>query len=414
MTIENTCLPLEPCNAHVQHPPIALPSIRQHGTASAMRHAWLAVVTFLLSAGSVTAQDLDPQFTPSFNNAIRAMARQSDGSVVVGGDFTTVNGQDRYVLARVAANGALLAAPARPDRPVKALAVDSSGRILVGGKLTRLGTHATPNIGRLNADGTVDTTFVSGLFDGLTGVTAIYVLPNGKIVVTGGLDTGPESTRMAILNADGSVNPGFNQPDWPAVASLAVTSDNRMIVAANFNDEDPRCESYCVIRVDLNGAIDQSFSATMVGPVRHMAMDAGGRILVTGPFGKVDEHFTQSVGRIMPSGGADTSFGNTGILYANMDLVQPQADGTILVAGEFRWQQAGTSVDRIGRLGSSGAHDTTYDDPQFDSSVEAFSSLPNMGLVVGGFFNFANGVARNHIARFGAASPDAVYANGFD
>jgi len=45
---------------------------------------------------------------------------------------------------------------------VRCLAVQTDGKILVGGWFTTLGGQSRTNIGRLNADGTLDTSFNPG------------------------------------------------------------------------------------------------------------------------------------------------------------------------------------------------------------------------------------------------------------
>ena len=390
-------------------------AIRQHTSSLSGWHASL-VLLGLLFANPIAAQVLDTQFVPSFNNDVRAIARQSDGTVIVGGNFDRVNGQDRYALARLSAAGVLLPnIPATPNAPALALAVDSGNRIIVAGSFSGLGTFQSRNVARLNADGTVDTMFVSGLLNnGSSEVSAVAVLPNGKIVITGSFYTSAARTKIAVLNADGSVHTNFDRPDLSAPLAMAVTQNDQILVAANFSDEDPRCTSYCVIRLDVNGVIDTSFAATMVGPAKHMSVQANGRILVTGAIGQIDTHLTNYVARIMPNGGADNSFSNLEMRYGSMAVIHEQADGTILVAGNFRWQSAGTSVNRVARLTSSGARYAAFNDPEFNGLIKAVSVSPNMDFIVGGLFDFANGAARNHIARFATTRPDPVYANGFD
>ncbi len=390
-------------------------AVRQHTSSLVGWHASLVLLA-LFFAAPVAAQMLDAQFVPSFDNDVRAIARQSDGTVIVGGSFSQVNGQNRYGLARLTATGALLPAfPAGPNNAVLAVAVDSIGRIVVGGSFASLGTHGTQLIGRLLADGSIDTTFVSGLMnDAGRNVSTLAILPNGKIAVTGSLRTASGATSIAVLNADGSVDTGFNRPDLSSPLAMAVTQNDQILIAANFSDEDPRCTSYCVIRLGVNGLIDTSFAATMVGPAKHMSVQANGRILVTGAIGQIDTHLTNYVARIMPNGGADTSFSNLEMRYGSMAAIQEQADGTILVAGSFRWGTAGTSFNRVARLTSSGARDTTFNDPQFDGLIKAISVSPSMDFIVAGLFNLANGAARNRVARFATTRPDPVYANGFD
>jgi hypothetical protein len=77
---------------------------------------------------------------------------------------------------------------------VEALAVQEDGKILVGGAFTTLGGVARSNIGRLNPDGTLDTTFYPGAN---SYISTLAVQADGKIVVGGSfseLDGEPRSS----------------------------------------------------------------------------------------------------------------------------------------------------------------------------------------------------------------------------
>jgi uncharacterized delta-60 repeat protein len=89
-----------------------------------------------------------------------------------------------------------------------AVAIQSNGQILVGGGLT--GSAGNPNpamfgLARLNADGTLDSTFgiggiVTTAFSGSAGITSLLIETNGDIVAVGGVfdrSTGVESIALA-------------------------------------------------------------------------------------------------------------------------------------------------------------------------------------------------------------------------
>ena len=121
---------------------------------------------------------------------------QADGKILVGGDFTTLGGggtgtTTRNYLGRLNADGSSTTSfdpGAGGNSPVVvgALAVQADGKILVGGKFTRLGggtgTTTRNYLGRLNADGSLDTGFDPGANDS---VRALAVQADGKILVGG-------------------------------------------------------------------------------------------------------------------------------------------------------------------------------------------------------------------------------------
>src|SRR5439155_1420656 len=139
----------------------------------------------------------DANFNPGANALVRSLAVQADGRIVVGGWFTTRGGggtgtTPRNYIGRLKAGGAP-GGDLNPgaDSLVTNLAVQLDGKILVGGSFTTLrggGTGTTPRhyIGRLNADGSLDSSFDPGA-NGV--VIAVAVQADGKILVGGSFTT---------------------------------------------------------------------------------------------------------------------------------------------------------------------------------------------------------------------------------
>ena len=124
---------------------------------------------------------------------VYALAVQADGKILVGGDFTTLGGggtgtTTRNRIGRLNPDGTLdTSFDPGANSTVLALAVQADGKILVGGFFTTLGgggtgTTTRNNIGRLNPDGTLDTSFDPGANGN---VNALAVQADGKILVGG-------------------------------------------------------------------------------------------------------------------------------------------------------------------------------------------------------------------------------------
>src|SRR4029078_1553209 len=118
---------------------------------------------------------------------------QPDGKILVGGQFTMLGGggtgtMPRMQLGRLTADGSLDAGfNPGPNAPVRGMAVQSDGKILVAGQFTMLGgggTGTTPrnDLGGLNPHGSLDTIFDPGAN---AVVNALAVQPDGKILVGG-------------------------------------------------------------------------------------------------------------------------------------------------------------------------------------------------------------------------------------
>jgi uncharacterized delta-60 repeat protein len=135
-------------------------------------------------------------------NYVDAIAVQTDGKIIIGGNFSVILGLARNRIARLNADGTLDAAfDPNANDDVSSVAVQSDGKILMGGLFTNIGGQTQRNrIARLNSDGSVDTTFDPNA-DGV--VHSIAPQPNGKILVGGGFTIIGGQTRngFARLNA---------------------------------------------------------------------------------------------------------------------------------------------------------------------------------------------------------------------
>lgn len=187
---------------------------------------------------------IDTGFDPGAgaNGWVRAIAVQADGKILVAGDFTTVDGTAKNRIARLNANGSLDAtfnSGIGANNVVISLAVQADGKILLGGQFTTVNGTARKRIARLNADGTVDTSFVSPFSDFNDTAYSIAVQPDGKIVIGGYFTTLGGLTRNNIdrLNADGSVDTTFDLPGGAggsSVLCLAIQNDGKILVGGVF------------------------------------------------------------------------------------------------------------------------------------------------------------------------------------
>jgi uncharacterized delta-60 repeat protein len=128
---------------------------------------------------------------------------QADGKILVGGAFTTLGGQSRNTIGRLNVDGTLdTSFNPGAEVGVLSLAVQADGKILVGGGFTTLGGQSRANIGRLNADGTLDTSFNPGADNT---VDSLALQADGKILAGGYFTTlgGQSRNNIGRLNNTG-------------------------------------------------------------------------------------------------------------------------------------------------------------------------------------------------------------------
>src|SRR5262245_39924014 len=157
------------------------------------------------------------------SNRVNSVAVQSDGKVLIAGGFTTVNGVSRISIARLNPNGTLDrgfqngSTSAGANGPVNSVVVQSDGKTLIGGTFDTVNGVGRTNIARLNADGTVDSSFLNGLFGvsrsvGFSSsVLSVAVQSDGEVLIGGGFFevNGMSRDGVARLNADGALDTAF-------------------------------------------------------------------------------------------------------------------------------------------------------------------------------------------------------------
>ena len=132
---------------------------------------------------------LNPQGTGP-NAKVGAVALGADGTIVISGEFTSVNGIARPYVARLQSDGAVDPSfdPGTwsPNDYVFAVAIQSNRTVVIGGNFTQVGGTNRGRIALLNEDGTLDLTFNPSSGCGQY-VWAVAVQGNGRILAGGGL-----------------------------------------------------------------------------------------------------------------------------------------------------------------------------------------------------------------------------------
>lgn len=309
---------------------------------------------------------LDTGFNSDANDEVFALAVQGDGKILVGGAFTILAGQPRRGIGRLNADGSFdTGFTAATDGVVSVLSVQADGKILVGGSFATLNGQPRSNLGRLNADGTLDTTFNPGasIEVGISGVIALASQSDGKIVV-GGMFTrlsGQNRENIGRLNADGSLDTTFNPGASYQVFNLVLQPDGKILVAGTFSRLGGQDRNN-IGRLNPNGSLDTAFDPGAEGSVTSLALQTDGKILVGGVFSQIDGQARSSIARLNPDGSMDLTFdpGYTG----SVEALGLQADGKVLLGGYFP-TVGEHSRSHIARLSAdSAALQSLHVDPQ--------------------------------------------------
>ncbi|NQX02985.1 IPT/TIG domain-containing protein, partial [bacterium] len=287
----------------------------------------------------------DTTFVPVIDGAVRAIVRQADGKILIGGDFTTVGVTARARVARLNTDGTLdttFAPGTAANAAVRALLLQADGKLLIGGDFTSVNGSTRNRLARLLANGSVDSSYnpnVNGP------VHALLAHPSGALVggAFGMVGANPVC-NIALLSAAGVPNldfsnytvigeTDFGQRVSGSVAALALDADGRILVGGDFlHANGLACKN--VARVDSDGMVD--VVGTVNGPVSAVVALADGGLLAAG-------NFQKGVARLTSTLAADSSLAtNADAAVLAMAL---QADGKLLVGGAF------TTVDGVARRG---------------------------------------------------------------
>jgi uncharacterized delta-60 repeat protein len=182
-----------------------------------------------------------------FNNNPVALALKPDGKIVAGGVFTTVSGSGPARLARLNADASVDTAFAANlgsginNGTVSDVALQPDGRIVVGGNFTTLNGASATRLAGLNADGTPDGAFNANLGTGSTGqVLALLVRPDATILAGESLNqfNGATTGSLFSVNEDGTADSTFNARIASGflfgVSSMLVQPDGKIVAGGGF------------------------------------------------------------------------------------------------------------------------------------------------------------------------------------
>ena len=345
---------------------------------------------------------------------------QPNGYIVAGGfTYISLSTGVQFALARYDANGNLDnnfgSSGGTVRTPVggvdglaqsNAIARQSDGKIVMAGFCEAPPGHRTFALARFTADGSLDGSFGSGgtlrgVFNTLSGgsssAQAIAVQTDGKIVIAG---TSPPGYTFAVARFDSSGNPdstfGVNgvatttitggSGTFDLLLALALQPDGRIVLAGESQDTLSHV-TFAVARLNANGTMDNTFGT-----------NGSARNSVSGP--NLGNCFGTSValqpdGKIVMAGTSYDSAGNAAFAVMRFDSTG-KPDNTFGINGTTRNAIAGgggtddaaSSVGVLadGRIVAAGMSTGPNDHPGTALAVSRYiKENPPSGVATGGF-----------------------------
>lgn len=245
---------------------------------------------------------IDNSFNPGTgaNGDIYMISPQADGKLILSGNFTTYNGIARNRIVRINANGSLDASfdpGTGANTQVLVAKVQTDGKILVGGNFTSFNGVARNRITRLNEDGSLDPTFNVG--SGCNGFVTAFAIQNDGQILLGGSFTGYNNvwrSNIARINTDGSLDESLvSIPGANYILDYIIPLSNGKIMAAGQFTSYNGVAKNGVIRLQANGDLDTTFNpggsmqtgsnnSSYLSLVYCMALGTGGDLWLAGNF----------------------------------------------------------------------------------------------------------------------------------
>lgn len=343
------------------------------------------------------SRDIYFNTTAGANGFVNTITVQPDQKIIISGDFSGYNLVPRNTIARLypdgnidmnfnpgkGANGKILCTAVQQDR-----------KIIIAGTFTQFNGISKNRIARLNENGSVDNTYITG--SGITGTVSSFNLqPDGKLIIGGNFTSynGTPVRGLVRLSSNGILDPVFNANlqtlPFTRTDAAKLQPDGKILIGLGSN----------LYRLNNDGSLDSAFSgATDYSLIKIIDIQDDGKIVVAGGF--IDELIGMSEGfltRLNSTGSKDSTFTDSYTFSSYIRTVTVLKNKKILVGG-----QAG-----VYRLNADGTEDFTanQDGPNANDQVWCSSLTANGKVIIGGDFTTYNGIRRNGLARLKQTAP---------
>lgn len=250
--------------------------------------------------------------------SVLRMSELTTGKFLVCGSFTKVSTSTISYIARLLANGSIdttftgsrFSAAAGGIQQVYDFAMTSGGKIVIGGGFSGIDGQYYAGVARLNANGSVDTSFVSSIVTGGS-VFGVDIQADGKILIVGSFRTIDTTARnrIARLNEDGSLDTTYDPSANNWILDIVIEPDSgKAVVGGTFTTIVSTARNR-IARLNTDGTLDTTFNPNAGSTVNGLGYDNDGSLLVAGLFtfiGGSSVSYGAKLGRMRPIGSTDT------------------------------------------------------------------------------------------------------------
>lgn len=321
--------------------------------------AWVGGTFEIESGDEIILSKVTPEGTLEFNAVnssfanVRTVKRLLDGNIAVGGSFSSFGTSSAARFAIINPDGTndetFNGGTGFDEFNVWDFDELSDGKLLLGGPFKNYNNESAVSLIKLNRDGTRDVTFDNPLAESLRNVLVIEALADGKAMISAIGDFGSGVTNQIFrLNADGSLDDTFLQgqgPDANSVDVIKELPDGRYLLGGDFFDFGPN-EKKSLILMNNDGTIDPGFEVDLFinggASVRDIAI-VGEDIYLVGRFNSFDDIRVNGFIRIDITGELDEEFRISTSNETDIQEIEVTEEGELFVSGTIRDQTNGFS-----------------------------------------------------------------------
>ena len=357
----------------------------------------------LLPDGSI-----DDAFNPGapVSGSISAAVSQGDGKILVGGSFVGLGGNAANALIRLTAAGARdLGFPTNSGvsggmnfPSVNAIAVREDGDILLGGDFSQVNGIPRRNVALLRGGPLSSPVFavqpsnqVASAGQPLSFYAGVFGLPKVSYQwqVNGTILSGETNAWLTI----GSARLG-DAGNYSVIASNTAGMITSTVVTVT------------IARQAIGTGIADAGFYTGLGPedwVLAMVAQPDGKVLIGGGFATIDFQSRRGIARLLADGNLDRSFDpGAGANGSSVRAIVLQPDGRIVIGGGFT-NYNGQTRHGIARLLADGSLDGTFggtvEAGQFGGTINSLLLQPDGKIILGGSFTTVSAGPRTNLAR---------------
>lgn len=349
----------------------------------------------------------DATWNPAPSSTVFALAYDGIDAVFVGGGFTSIGGQPIVRLAKVSATSATVEVgwnPAPGNSSINALVFDG-GSVYAAGGFTAIGGQPFKGLAKLAATG-------AGLADAAWNpapdqpVSALAADGLGNLYVGGYFNAigGQTRTYLARLAAagNGAADATWNPAPNSVVTALCADATNNAVFAGGYFTSIGGQSRKSLARLSSSGAGNADGAWDAPADGLVLALaNGGGKVYAGGSFAHVATQLRMGYAAIASSASATLAAAADVGNPGSIQALLRQSNGGIIAAGAFV-KVNGQAHGNLLRLQSDGTLDHSFH-PQVDVLVNSLAQDAGGNIFVGGVFSQVDGLPRKGLAKLSAA-----------